>query len=78
MSNRKISDAEVEMEIAALVNYPMVKLAKRDMYIKNRRRQYLYALRSLRKKGEELAKAGVTMEVLTNLDKMCDILEGEE
>ena len=78
MNNRKISDAEVELEIAALVNDPMVKLAKKDMYIKNRRRQYLYALRSLKKKGEELTKAGVTMEVLTNLDKMCDILEGEE
>lgn len=78
MNNRKISDAEVELEIAALVNDPMVKLAKKDMYIKNRRRQYLYALRTLKKKGEELVKAGVTMEVLTNLDKMCDILEGEE
>lgn len=78
MNNRKISDAEVELEIAALLEDPMVKLAKKDARIKYRRRQYLYTLRSYKKKGEELAKAGITMEILDDMDKECDSVEGVE
>ena len=78
MNSKKISDAEVELEIAALINDPMVQLAKKDIRIKNRRRQYLYALRSLRKKGEELNSSGITMEVLDKMDKACDAVEEVE
>lgn len=77
-SKKFLTDEEVELEIAVLLEDPMVKLAKKDTRIKYRRRQYLYVLRNLRKKGEELTKAGITMEVLDAMDKECDSVKGEE
>jgi hypothetical protein len=49
----------------------MVKLAKKEEYVRNRRRQYLYSLRSYEKKGKELAESGITMEVLDSMLKGC-------
>ena len=77
-SKKFLTDEEVELEISVLLEDPMVKLAKKDTRIKYRRRQYLYGLRNLKKKGEELAKAGITMEVLDAMDKECDSVKGEE
>lgn len=79
MNGRKVlTDEEVELEIATLLSDPMVLLAKKHTRIKYRRRQYLYGLRNLKKKGEELASAGMTMEMLEDMDKECDTVKEEE
>ena len=57
-----LTDEQVETEIAMLLESPNVKLAKRDEYVRNRRRQYLYNLRSYEKRGKELAKQGITLD----------------
>lgn len=66
-----LTDEQVEREIKRLLDSPNVKLAKKEEYVRNRRRQYLYCLRSLEKKGKELAKSGITMEVLDSMIKGC-------
>ena len=63
-----LTDEQVEKEIARLLDSPLVKLAKKDELIRYRRRQYLYKLRGYEKKGKELEKAGITMEILNGLD----------
>lgn len=63
------TDEQVEQEIERLQNSPMVKLARKEARIRMQRRQYLYTLRMYEKKGRELAKAGITMEVLDRLAK---------
>lgn len=70
-----LTDEEVEQEIERLLESPDVKLAKKDEYVKNRRRQYLYSLRSYEKKGKELAKAGITMRLLDSMLKGCGVNE---
>ena len=63
-----LTDEQVELEIERLLESPLVKLAKKDELIRYRRRQYLYKLRGYEKKGAELKKAGITMEILNGLD----------
>ena len=74
MKEYGLTDEQVEREIERLQESPLVKLAKKDELIRYRRRQYLYKLRGYEKKGKELSKAGITMEILDNLGKDC----GEE
>ena len=64
-----LSDARVEEEIAKLQNSEFVKLARKEERIRYQRRQYLYSLRQYEKKGIELAKSGITMELLIKLAK---------
>lgn len=71
MAKLHLTDEQVEREIARLQNSEHVKLAKREEYTRNRRRQYLYTLRTYEKKGKELAKSGITMEVLDSMLKGC-------
>lgn len=69
MSKRdSLTDAQVEQEIERLRESPLVKLARKEERIRYRRRQYLYVLRNYEKKGRELEKAGITLEMLDNLD----------
>lgn len=63
-----ITDAEVELEIDRLSKSPMVALAKKEQAIKYRRRQYLYKLRGLEKRGQELAEQGVDLDSLECFD----------
>ena len=67
-----LTDEMVEREIERLLASPLVKLAKKEERIRYRRRQYMYCLRNYEKKGRELAQAGITMEMLANLDKSCN------
>ena len=76
MKNDWITDEQVEKEIEKLQGSPLVKLARKEERIRYKRRQYLYTLRAYEKKGKELQKAGITLEMLYNLDKECD--EGDE
>ena len=69
-----LTDEQVEREIERLSKSPMVALARKKHRYDYRRRQYLYQLRDLEKKGKALAEAGFTME---NLDEMAAELESE-
>lgn len=59
-----LTDEQVESEIERLLSNEDVKLAKKEQQLKYRRRQYLYGLRQLEKRGKELRKSGITVEVL--------------
>ena len=63
-----LTDEQVEKEIERLQDSPLVALARKEARIRYRRRQTLYNLRNLEKKGKELAKAGITIEMLESMD----------
>jgi len=67
MPREFITDEQVEAEIERLQASPLVKLARREENIRNRRRQYMYQLRAYEKKGKGLVALGVTMEYLDAL-----------
>lgn len=69
MKEKVLTDAQVEQEIERLLESPFVKLAKKDEAIRYRRRQYLYTLRVYERKGKELSDAGMTIELLEELDR---------
>ena len=62
MSDKWLSDQEVEAEIESLRTSPMVQLARREQALKYKRRQSLYQLRNLEKRGLKLAEQGITMD----------------
>ena len=62
-----LTDEQVEQEIERLTKSPLVALARYEQRVRYRRRQYLYQLRDLEKKGRALEKAGITREVLNGL-----------
>lgn len=64
MARKILTDEEVELEIERLSKTQEVKMARRELRIKYRRRQTLYSLRALEKRGKELMEAGITMEML--------------
>ena len=70
-----LTDEEVEIEIERLNASEAVALARREMRLKYRRRQRLYQLRDLEKKGNALMAAGITREML---DQMYNAIEDEE
>jgi hypothetical protein len=49
-----------------------VALARREQRLRYKRRQFLYQLRDLEKKGAALMKAGIDMEVLNSLAELGD------
>lgn len=62
-----LTDEQVEQEIERLTHSPQVALARYEQRVRYRRRQYLYTLRNLEKKGKALEKSGITMDVLNGL-----------
>ena len=62
MAKEWLTDQEVEMEIERLKTSPMVQLARKEQHILYKRRQALYNLRSLEKRGKQLVKKGITMD----------------
>lgn len=74
MAKEFLTDEAVEEEIARLTATDEVKLARRELRLKYKRRQQLYTLRALEKRGRELAEAGITIE---NIDDMMRIAESE-
>lgn len=67
MPREIMTDELVEEEILRLQNSPLVKLARREEAIRNRRRQYMYQLRMYEKKGKALEAQGITMEELEEM-----------
>ena len=70
-----LTDEQVEAEIERLNQSEAVALARRKARLEYRRRQYLYQLRDLEKKGKALMEAGITREIL---DAMYDNCEDKE
>ena len=68
MKKAYLTDEQVEAEIERLKKSDFVKLAKKEEQIRYRRRQYLYGLRQYEKEGKELAKSGITIEMLESMD----------
>ena len=64
-----LTDGQVESEIIRLNESEAVQLARCAQRLKNRRRQYLYNLRDLEKKGKALMEAGITKEMLEKMYK---------
>lgn len=64
IEKKHLTDEQVEKEIALLSKDPYVKLARAEERIKYKRRQYLYGLRNLKKRGMELYKQGLSIEDL--------------
>ena len=62
MAKDFLTDEQVEMEIERLLNSEEVKLAKREQRILYKRRQYMYQLRNLEKRGSQLADKGITLD----------------
>lgn len=60
----RLTDEQVEKEIERLSQSEYVRLSKKEQAYKYRRRQILYTLRWHEKHGKELAKAGITEEML--------------
>lgn len=67
-----LTDEEVEKEIERLSESEAVALARREVRLKYRRRQVLYQLRGLEKKGRALMAAGITREILDSMYKNFD------
>ena len=68
-----LTDEQVEREIERLIESPLVALARKEERIRYKRRQVLYNLRTLEKKGKQLQEAGITMEMLQRLgDELID------
>lgn len=72
MAKDFLTDEAVEREIARLTATDAVKLARREMRLKYKRRQQLYTLRALEKRGKELEAAGITID---NIDEMMSVAE---
>lgn len=65
MSRPKVTpDDLVEAEISRLLASPDVQLAKKELALINRRKQYMYKLRSLEKHGKKLRAEGWTEDAL--------------
>ena len=72
---KPITDEQVEKEIDKLKQAKAVKLAKQERRVKTKRRQYLYQLRWLERRGRELQAQGVTEEELELLEQEADSSE---
>lgn len=77
MAKDFLTDEQVEMEINRLLRSDAVQLAKKEIRIKYKRRQYMYQLRNMEKRGKQLKSEGITIE---NMEEMLfgSILEDEQ
>lgn len=62
MAKDWMTDEQVEMEIDRLLHSDAVLLAKKEIRIKYKRRQYMYQLRNMEKRGKQLKADGITLE----------------
>lgn len=67
MAREYIPDELLDEEILRLQNSPLVRLARREENIRNRKRQYMYQLRMYEKKGKALESQGITLEALEEM-----------
>lgn len=67
MARDFLTDNEVEEEIERLSESDHVKLARKEIRLKYKRRQVLYNLRNLEKRGKELEASGITIDILEQM-----------
>lgn len=82
MAREIMTDEMVEQEISRLLESDLVKLGRKEERIKMRRRQYMYTLRSMERRGKQLAAEGYTLEniaerMLGDLDGIDEVEEKE-
>lgn len=59
MAKDFLTDEQVEIEIDRLIHSEAVQLAKKEIRIKYKRRQYMYQLRNMEKRGKQLMADGI-------------------
>ena len=59
---KKWTDEQVEAEIARLKESEYVKLAKKEVQLKNKRRQYMWTLQYMEARGKQLDSMGINKE----------------
>jgi hypothetical protein len=59
MAKTELTDEQVELEIKRLTNSEEVKLARAEQRAKYQRRQYMYQLRAMHKRGAYLMSQGI-------------------
>ena len=74
----KALSIEEEAELNSLKKSPYVALARKEQRLKYRRKQVLYTLRTMEKRGRVLAEMGITFNVLDELERETDKLIEEE
>lgn len=74
MARTPMTEEAYKAEVARLKANEHVKLAQREINLRNKRKKYLYQLRWLEKHGKELAAKGYTLE---NLGEMLNQVEAE-
>lgn len=62
MRKPELTDEQVEMEITRLWETPEVRLAKKEQNLKYKRRQYMYQLQAMERRGAELMEQGIDMD----------------
>lgn len=77
MAKDWLTDEQVENEIEMLRLDPMVQLARKEQRLKYKRRQELYKLRNLQKRGLELTSQGIDYdniesELFRDLEEFAD------
>ena len=77
MAKETLTDEQVETEIRRLKESEDVRLARREIEVRKRRRKYLYHLRQLEKRGQELRRQGVTWEQLHDDEYLAEMLDAE-
>lgn len=65
----ELTDEQVDLEIEKLNNSPLVQLARKEQRLKYAKRQRLYQLRYLEKRGQQLKDNGITLEKLEELSQ---------
>lgn len=63
-----LTDEEVEAEIERLNASEAVRVARAEQRRKYRRRQYLYTLRDLEKRGMKLLGVGITEKMFEDIE----------
>ena len=63
-----LTDEQVEMEIQRINESPAVLLARQEQRLKYKKRQYLYTLRFLEKRGMQLMEQGITYEMMKDVE----------
>ena len=74
MARDVLTDETYKAEVERLKASDNVKLAQKEIRLKNKRRKYLYQLRWLEKHGKQLAAQGYTMD---NIEAMLAQVEAE-
>jgi hypothetical protein len=67
MAKDFMTDEQVELEISRLLRSDAVQLAKKEIRIKYKRRQYMYQLRNMEKRGKHLKAEGITLDNMEEL-----------